>query len=65
MTLVDFRSPSNVVCNVLCVQMPILMNLEQRVLALWRKRAEELISRRRQDVLDQANENAPCKLHLP
>lgn len=40
-------------------KMPILVNLEQRVLSLWRKRAEELISRRRQDVLDQANENAP------
>lgn len=45
----------------LCAQMPILINLEQRVLSLWRKRAEELIARRRQDVLDQANENAPCK----
>lgn len=40
-------------------KMPILVNLEQRVLSLWRKRSEELISRRRQDVLDQANENAP------
>lgn len=40
-------------------KMPILMNLEQRVLSLWRRRAEELIARRRQDVLDQANENAP------
>nr|XP_018903657.1 PREDICTED: PAX3- and PAX7-binding protein 1 [Bemisia tabaci] len=37
-------------------KIPILVELEQRMLNLYGKRAQELISRRRQDVKDQAEE---------
>lgn len=41
------------------MQVVILTSMEQRLLSLYRKRATELISRRRQDMRDQAEELAP------
>ncbi|XP_063225614.1 PAX3- and PAX7-binding protein 1 [Bacillus rossius redtenbacheri] len=37
-------------------KVPIITNLEQRMLALFKKHADELLERRRQDVQDQAEE---------
>jgi hypothetical protein len=39
--------------------MPVIAALEQRVLSLLKRRADELMERRRQDVRDQAEELAP------
>jgi len=38
---------------------PVIAALEQRVLSLLKRRADELMERRRQDVRDQAEELAP------
>ncbi|XP_066999451.2 PAX3- and PAX7-binding protein 1 isoform X2 [Anabrus simplex] len=40
-------------------KMPVIANLEQRLLGLLKRRANELIERRRQDVRDQAEEFSP------
>lgn len=39
--------------------MPVIAALEQRILSLLKRRADELMERRRQDVRDQAEELAP------
>jgi hypothetical protein len=38
---------------------PVIAALEQRILSLLKRRADELMERRRQDVRDQAEELAP------
>jgi hypothetical protein len=40
-------------------QVPVIAALEQRMLSLLKRRADELMERRRQDVRDQAEELAP------
>lgn len=40
-------------------QVPVIAAVEQRVLSLLKRRADELMERRRQDVRDQAEELAP------
>lgn len=47
-------------------QIPIIHSLEQRLINMYQKKANELISRRRQDVKDQMEELTPTsKLILP
>uniref|UniRef100_A0A8D8U288 PAX3- and PAX7-binding protein 1 n=1 Tax=Cacopsylla melanoneura TaxID=428564 RepID=A0A8D8U288_9HEMI len=43
-------------------QIPVLVGLEQRILALVERQAAGLIARRRQDVKDQAEEMSPANL---
>jgi len=49
----------NVMVFVWSSQVPVITALEQRMLSLLKRRADELMERRRQDVRDQAEELAP------
>ena len=46
-------------------QMPLIVSLEQRLIALYQKQSTELINRRRQDVKDQMEDLAPASENHP
>jgi len=58
------QSPSNRFSSPEMPQMPILLSLEKRVITLLSRRAEDLVERRRQDVRDQADEQAMSKSNV-